>query len=218
MDARVSAAFVGLAGVPGHNVGIDVDGVNRIGDSQAVFMPEDVENVAAIAFGAVRNEDFVISDLDAAVPVIVLSDDVPEKLVALLGAVSAKSGANGHFIDRRMQGRNDRGRQRFGDIANAATDHASGHSGVGFTEGFHAPGNLGKEVTGFEFQIVVVEIRHGRECIQGSRWIDKERRRTTAPLSTGKLRFGGPRALQSASRNPSKHAHGPCVPRQGPHA
>ena len=49
-QAGVGAFFIGIAGVAGHDIGVDIDRVNRIGDGDGVAVPEDIENVAGVAF------------------------------------------------------------------------------------------------------------------------------------------------------------------------
>ena len=111
-------------------------------------MPQNIEDAPAVALGAVGDEDFVVGHIHAEVAVIVLCNGVPEKLVSLLGPVAAEALARGHLIDRFVQRADHCGRQRFGHIADTATDYPLGGFGIGVTERFHAPGDLGKEVTG----------------------------------------------------------------------
>lgn len=161
-QAGVGAVRVGVAGVAGHDVGIDIDRIDGVADGDFVLVPENVEDVAAIAFGAVADEDFVVGDFEAVVAEIVFGNGAAQEVVALLGAVAAEGGAARHFIDGAVQRRDDGGRERLGDIADAAADEAFGGVGVGVAEGFHAPADFGKEVAGFEFEVVVVEVGHGR--------------------------------------------------------
>ena len=52
-------------------------------------------------------------------------------------------------------------RQRLGDIADTTADDACGLVRVGLGVGFHAAGDLGKQVSGFEFQEIGVDGCHG---------------------------------------------------------
>src|SRR5690606_29768863 len=49
-ETAVGPAVVGFAGVAGHHIGVHVDRIDGIGDGDAVARPEDVENVAGVAF------------------------------------------------------------------------------------------------------------------------------------------------------------------------
>ena len=99
-EPRIRAALVALAGVAGHDVRIDIDGIDRVGDRDAVLVAEDVEDVAAIALRAVADEDLVIRDLDALRAEIILRDRVPQPLVTLLRAVAVKAFARRHLVHR----------------------------------------------------------------------------------------------------------------------
>ena len=55
-----------------HDVGVYIDRINRIGDRDLILVAKDVENMAAIAFRTVGEEDFVVCNLDAALPIIEL--------------------------------------------------------------------------------------------------------------------------------------------------
>ena len=52
------------------------------------------------------------------------------------------------------------GRQRLRHVADTTADQALGSLGIRLAENFHAPGNLGEEVAGFELEVVVVEEGH----------------------------------------------------------
>ena len=51
-------------------------------------------------------------------------------------------------------------RQRFGDVADAAPDQTTGSLGMGVTECLDTTGDFRKQVTGFELQIMVVQLSH----------------------------------------------------------
>ena len=127
------------------------------------FGAEDIEDVAAIAFRAVADKNLVVGDVQPAAAEIVLRDGCAQPFVALLRAVALEGFAHGHFVHGVMQGRDDGGRQRLGHVANAAADDALGGVGIGVAKGFDAPADFRKEVAGFEFEKIVVELGHGME-------------------------------------------------------
>ena len=131
----------------GHDVGVHIDRINRVGDAKPVLVPENVENVSAIALGTVRNENLVIGHIESAMAVFVLSDGLAEEVVAVLGAVAPERLAHPHLVHRAMHGGPRRLRKRFSDVANSATDHPSGGFRVRLAKGLHAPADLRKEIT-----------------------------------------------------------------------
>ena len=142
---------VGVARVADHDVGINIDGVDGVGDGHAVAGPEDVEDVAAIAFGTVGDENFIVLDFQSAVAEVVLRDGASEKIVALFRSIAAEGVTMAHFIDRGVQRFEAGGGERFGHITDAAADDFGGGVRVGFAEGFDAARDFGEEVAGFEF-------------------------------------------------------------------
>jgi hypothetical protein len=55
----ISAGSISLAGVTGHNIRININRVNRVHNGNPVLRPENIEDVAAITLGAVRDKDLV---------------------------------------------------------------------------------------------------------------------------------------------------------------
>ena len=76
------------------------------------------------------------------------------------------------------------GRQRLGHIADAAADQPLRRFGIRIAKGFHAAGDFGEKVTGFELEVIVVEESHGAAgCsarLQRAQW--GKRRRLRAPI------------------------------------
>src|SRR4051812_4396615 len=113
-NSFVTAVAPRWTGMTSHHVRVYVDRINGIRNRDAVLMSEDVEDEPAIGFGAVRDEDLIVGDLDAAIAKIMLGDFPAKKFVALVGRITAKSFAMTEFLDRAMH-RGDHGRrQRLG--------------------------------------------------------------------------------------------------------
>src|ERR1700730_1903123 len=168
---RIRTGGIRLAGMAGHYVGIHVYRVDGIHHGDAVLMPENVENISAIAFRSVGNKDFVIRHLQAASAIIILGDRVPEKFVSLLWAVPAKGLPAAHFVDRLMHGLTNRGGKRFGDIADPASDDAFRGTGILRRVGVYSSRNFRKKIAGFEFKIMIVEECHALTTLRAGRQI-----------------------------------------------
>jgi hypothetical protein len=67
----------------GHHVGIYIDGVDRINDRDPVPVAENIQNIAAITFGAIGNEDLVIGNRYSARAVIIFRNCAPKKFITL---------------------------------------------------------------------------------------------------------------------------------------
>ena len=84
--------------------------------------------------------------------------------------VAAKSLAHGKLIYRRLHRRYCRRRQRFGHVADTATDQALCGLGIRLTKLLHPPSDFREKVTRLELEIIFVQVSHG--C-----WIFGRRRR-----------------------------------------
>ncbi len=62
-DALVAAAGSGRAGVAGHDVRIDVNRIDRIGDRDLVLVAQDIEDETAIGFRAVGEKNLIVGNL-----------------------------------------------------------------------------------------------------------------------------------------------------------
>src|SRR4029077_20354597 len=87
-ESLIRPGRVGRSGVAGHDIGVNVNRVNGIDHGNTILMTEDIENVAAIAFGSVGDENLIVLNIHAPLPVFVCGDDLTEKLVALLRTVA----------------------------------------------------------------------------------------------------------------------------------
>ena len=77
LQAAVAPLIICGARMAGHHVGVHVDGVDRIGHRNAVVVPEDVQNVAGVALGAIGDENLVRFNGTAPLLVIMLGDGLP---------------------------------------------------------------------------------------------------------------------------------------------
>ena len=119
-DSFVATVVPHLSGMTSHDIGIDVNWINRIGDRDFVLMSKNIQDVTAIAFRSVRHENLILTDLDATVAIVRLGDFASQELVALFRAVAAK-GFAGTKLSHRLLHRGDGSlRQRLGHVANSA--------------------------------------------------------------------------------------------------
>ena len=157
-EAVVCMAGDVLDGASSHDVGIDIDRIDRVGDAHDVVGGEDVADVARVALGTVADEDLGAVELDAAGLEIVLDDGIDEEVIALFGTISPKGCSVGTFIHGTVHGLNGGRGQGTSHIADAQTDDVR-FGMLGFV-GIHLLGYLRKEVAVGETGIVCVCANH----------------------------------------------------------
>ena len=154
----VFTGLVGGSGVSGHHVGVDVNGVDRIGDRDFVSGAKDIEDVPRIALGPVGHKNVVW--IDAQTGVGVFHDGFAKEGIALLGAVTAESAAITELIDcffHRLPGCLG---NRLGDIADSAADETFGFFRLGLGVGIHPAGDFGEKVSCGKLLEVFVDASH----------------------------------------------------------
>ena len=158
------AAFLSrFTGAARHHVGVHIHGIHRIGYSDAVAFAEDVEDVAAVAFGAVGDEDLFGADVAAAGLEVVLGNGLPQPAIALFGAITVESFGRAHRIDGGFHRFAAGQRQRFGHIADAQPDQCGVR--VGGAEGFDPTADFREQVARFELEVIAVDLHHGTEGV-----------------------------------------------------
>ena len=157
-EAAVAAGVIGFASAAGHHVAVYVHRIDRIGHGDAVALAQDVEDVAAVALGAVGDEDLLGRDGAAAGLEVVGGDGFAQPQIALFGPVAVEALAGAHGIDGGLHGGAAGLGQGLGDIADAeANDRCLG---VGLTKSLHPPGDFGEQVARFELEVVAVDLDH----------------------------------------------------------
>src|SRR5204863_2250677 len=120
--------------------------INWIGDRDSVPIAENIEDITAIGFRALRHKNFVGRDLDPAPAIIVLRDFFAERFETLLVTVAAKGFADAQLIDGVMH-RRDHGKwQRLGNVADPATDQTLRRFAIRVTKFANAPRDLGEKI------------------------------------------------------------------------
>jgi hypothetical protein len=88
--------------VPGHHVGVEVHGVDGVGDGDAALVAENIEDVRGVALGAVGHKNFIGGHIDAARLKVIIRNRLAQKIITVLRAVALKGFAVGHFVHRRV--------------------------------------------------------------------------------------------------------------------
>ena len=148
-----------VAGAAGHGVGVHVDRIDRIAHGHDVVHGEDIADVAAVALGAVGDEDLVRGDGDVPRGEIVLGDGVAQKGVALLGAVAVEGLGSGEVVYGGVHGGDDGRGERAGDVADAHLDEA--RFGVRLLVGGGAAGDFREQVAAGQLLVVAIDAGHG---------------------------------------------------------
>ena len=156
-DALVAAVAV-VAGAAGHDVGVEIDRIDGIGNGDAGVGGEDFLNVAAVALGAVGDEDLVRFDLAAARLVVVPGDGLAQEGVALVGTVALEGLALGHLVGGGVERGDAHRRQRLGDVTDAEADE--GPAGIGLLERGDAAGDVSEKIRRLELGVVFVDADH----------------------------------------------------------
>ena len=152
------AVLLQRARAASHDIRVEVDRVYRVRDGDLVGRAEDLLDVAAVALGAVADENLVRRDLDAAVRVVVLDDGFRQERVALLRAVAVERLSLRLIVDRLVHGLDADLRQRLRDIADAEADDVGIR--VRFLVGGDTARDLREEIAARQLQIVIVNGSH----------------------------------------------------------
>ena len=121
-DPFVAAISPHASGMAGHDIGVDINRVNRIGDRDFVLMPKDIQDVTAVAFRSVRHENFILTNLGAAVAIVGLRDFAPQEFVTLFWSVAAKRFADAKLFHCLLHRGDGSLRQRLCHVPNSAPD------------------------------------------------------------------------------------------------
>ena len=141
----------------GHQVGVDIDRIDRVGNEYDVIGRKQVENVAQIALCTVRDKDFVSLKLDVTIPVILLYR-LFEEVITLLGAVAVQRVLTALIVHGIVQRADDRGCVGTGHVTDAQTDDVS--LGVCLLERRYLVCDGGKQIALGQVFIVSVNL-HG---------------------------------------------------------
>ena len=163
---RQEAVFhrrIGVDHLPaGHDVGVDIDRVDGVGDEDGVVLIEKVEDVADVRFRAVAHKDLVHLEGDAFL-LIIPGNRLPQEVIPLFRAVAAEGLLDPHFSARLLEGRDDGGAEGKGDVADAEADDRL--AGVGRLVGGNLVVDVGEEVALLQIEVVAVDFHGGSSLV-----------------------------------------------------
>ena len=105
-----------------HDVGIEVDRVDRIGYGKFQVIAEDFLNAGDICLGAIADEDFVQIEVDATRLVVAIDDGLTEEVIALFRTIATEGFGFAHFVDGFVHSVDDSRGQGTSYVANAEAD------------------------------------------------------------------------------------------------
>ena len=74
-DVFIAAAVIGGSCTPGHDVGVDIDRVDRIGHGHRAVYRKDLLYVATVALGPIRDKDLLRFDRHVSRGVVIRRDE-----------------------------------------------------------------------------------------------------------------------------------------------
>ena len=143
---------------PCHDIRIQIDGIDGIGDSHAAVPAEDFLDIAAVALGAVADKDFIRAEFQPVRLIIRRQDSPCQEIIALLRAVAAESLSLPHLRHGLLHGFYANLRQRPGNIAYPQADYISLRMLLLIS--CHTAAYFRKEVAAGQFQVIVIDCRH----------------------------------------------------------
>ena len=120
-DVRPAAVVALPASTTNHHVRIDVNRIDRIGNTNGVIPAHQLLDIACITLGTIVDKDLVAVEMDAAGQKIVLEDGITQEIIALLRTIAAKALTGSllgcHLVCSLMDGFNNSGSQGLCHIA-----------------------------------------------------------------------------------------------------
>ena len=160
-QSLIRTVRAGIPGIPGHHIGIHIHGINRVRHGDPVARPENVQNVARIALGAVRHVNLIHFHMHAVDLVGLFGDSLPQPEIALLRTIAVKALMGGQIVHRLVHGFNGRHGQRFRHVSDAAADQPFGRLRMGLGKRIHAAPYFREQISRLQLEEVIVNIRHG---------------------------------------------------------
>ena len=133
-----------------HHVGVDIDGVDGIGDANEVVPVEQLLEVTRIALCTIVDKDLVDIEVDATRQEVVLEDGFTEEVVTLLRTIAAKTLDGAHLVGGLVHGLDHSGCQGLRDVADTQGDDVG--LGVHHLEGIDLLSNVGEQVVVLQVQ------------------------------------------------------------------
>ena len=163
IDEAVPALFGQFSGTAGHDVGIHIDGVDRVHDRHRAVLGKEFLKIAQVAFGPVADEDLVRLEAHAARGVVLRHDGLAQEGIALLRPVAVEARGRAHLVHGLVESRDDGGDEGAAHVADAKADDAPFR--VFLAEGGDLAGDVGKEVLTFQTAEVGIDAQHVRSSL-----------------------------------------------------
>ena len=98
-EAAITTVIARLACAASHHIAVDVNRIHRIGHCNAIATPKDVENIAAVAFGAIRDKDLLGADLTTPGLEVIAGNRLAKPAIALFWPIAVESFCCPHLVD-----------------------------------------------------------------------------------------------------------------------
>ena len=158
-DARIDALRrIVVAASACHHIRVEIHGIDRVTDRYRGIEAENLLNISGVALCAVRNKNFIRTNLRTARLVVARNHLIPEKGIPVFRPVAAKALRFSHLIDRFVQRLNDSRAERLRHIADAHPDDALALMCVG--KGGDLLRNRRKQIGTRKLQIIFVDSIH----------------------------------------------------------
>ena len=151
------------SGASAHDVGVYVNGVDRVEYPDTVVVAENIADISAIAFGTVADEDLSRLQEYAAAGIIILDDCVDQEAVSLFGAVTVEILCRSQIIHCLMHGFDDGRCQGLCYITDSHADYFVFR--VCHFETVYLFRDVGKQVTALQFQEMFINQCHIRSIV-----------------------------------------------------
>lgn len=120
--APTTGLGVVLTGTAAHGVGVQIDGVDGVAQRNFIIHIEQVADIAAVALGAIGDEDLIGLDIHTARGEIMGGNGFPQEIIALVPAIAAERLRCAHLVNGFVHSLDDCGGQGAGDVADAQLD------------------------------------------------------------------------------------------------
>ena len=172
-QSRVLAALISVPGISHHYIGIHINRIHWIRDSDRLSHPEDIENISTVALRTIRDENLIRLYIQSTVGVV--CDSLPQKVIALLRTVAPKTSSLTQLINSLFHRCSCSKRKRLGHVANPTANETLRLVGFCIRIRIHSPSDLREEVACLELQEIFVDLSHEVNPVTGIRQTRKSR-------------------------------------------
>ena len=142
----------------GHDVGVDINRVDRIGNQYTVIGIKQVKNIAEVGFCAVADKDLILFQCDITLRIIAGNFSFQE-VISLFRSITAEGLSGTHLSAGAFQCLDDCRTEGKSDIADAQPDDVD--IWVLLLKSRHFFANHCKEVAFFQLQIMLIDFHRG---------------------------------------------------------